>query len=57
MAVKLHYTKLPPRESDQSVFVADLHKVENLLQWKPVVSTRDGIGRMVMWIEDRFNAK
>lgn len=56
VGVKLHYTKLPPRESDQRVFVADLHKAEIQLDWKPVVSTRNGISLMVRWVEDRFNA-
>lgn len=53
--VKLNYTRLPPRESDQRVFVADLYKVEKHLGWKPVVSSRDGVGRMVRWVEDCLN--
>jgi CDP-paratose 2-epimerase len=53
--VKLQFTKLPPRESDQRIFVADLHKVANLLNWKPEVSTQVGIDRMVSWVKERTN--
>lgn len=48
--VKLSYTKLPVRESDQRVFVADLAKTTQLLQWKPIVSAHDGVARMVEWV-------
>jgi len=47
---KLTYTKLPPRESDQRVFVADLAKAQSLIQWEAKVSARDGVTRMVEWI-------
>lgn len=48
--VKLNYTKLPPRESDQRVFVADVAKAEQVLGWSPQVSSRDGVKRMVEWV-------
>ena len=48
--VPLSYDKLPPRESDQRVFVADVAKVHELLDWKPKVSSRDGVGKMVEWV-------
>lgn len=47
----LNYVHLPPRESDQRVFVADIAKAERLLAWKPRVDTVTGIGKMVDWIE------
>jgi CDP-paratose 2-epimerase len=49
--VKLNYTKLPVRESDQRVFVADLAKTTQLLQWKPMVSAQEGVERMVEWVK------
>jgi len=48
--VKLNYIKLPVRESDQRVFVADIAKVKQLLNWQPMVSAQEGVARMVDWV-------
>jgi CDP-paratose 2-epimerase len=48
--VKLHYTQLPARESDQRVFVSDLGKAKQLLNWQPVVCAQEGVTRMVEWV-------
>lgn len=48
--IKLDYTQLPVRESDQRVFVADISKAKQLLGWQPVVSSDDGISRMIDWV-------
>jgi CDP-paratose 2-epimerase len=45
----LQYTKLPPRESDQRVFVADIGKMERLTGWKPQVTAQQGVSRMLAW--------
>lgn len=47
--VQLNYTKLPVRESDQRVFIADIDKARRLLDWTPQVSAADGVARMVDW--------
>jgi CDP-paratose 2-epimerase len=47
---KLNYTKLPVRESDQRIFVADLTKAKQLLNWQPIVSAQDGVAQMVKWV-------
>jgi len=52
--VELKYTKLPVRESDQRVFVADITKAKKLLNWQPQVSAAVGVERMVAWV-DRAN--
>ena len=49
-STKLNFIKLSPRESDQRVFVSDLAKARGVLGWKPAVSAREGVGRMVEWI-------
>ena len=49
-SVKLNYTKLPVRESDQRVFVSDLGKAKQLLNWQPMVSAQEGVARMVEWV-------
>ncbi|ACM20482.1 CDP-paratose 2-epimerase [Geotalea daltonii FRC-32] len=48
--LKLDYRKLPPRESDQRVFVADLAKAKTLMGWSPKVSASDGVKRMLEWV-------
>lgn len=50
--VELEYQKLPPRISDQKVFVADIRKIGNAIGWKPQVTAVDGIGRMLAWTEE-----
>ena len=49
--VKLNYTQLPPRESDQKVFVADIKKASETFEWKPVVSKEQGIRKMLEWVD------
>ena len=48
--VKMDYTELPVRESDQRVFVADLKKAKELIGWEPKVSKEDGIRKMIEWV-------
>lgn len=48
--IKLDFTRLPVRESDQRVFVADIVKAKQLLGWHPMVSAQDGVARMVDWV-------
>ncbi len=52
LEVKLDYRKLPPRASDQKVFVADISKIENAIGWKPRINAKDGISRMLNWTEE-----
>lgn len=48
--IKMQYTKLPVRESDQRVFVADLTKVKELIGWEPKVSKEEGVRKMIEWV-------
>lgn len=45
----LAFTKLPPRQSDQKWFVADIRKAIELLDWRPQVSASEGLDRMLGW--------
>ncbi len=49
---KMNYDKLPVRASDQKVFVADYSKLQKLTGWKPVISSKVGIEKMLSWLED-----
>ena len=46
--IAMNYTQLPPRESDQRVFVADNSKAQSLIGWKPEVNK--GIRKMIDWV-------
>jgi len=48
--IKMNYTKLPWRISDQKVFVADNTKITNLTEWGPQVTTKEGIKKMIDWL-------
>lgn len=46
----MNYTRLPVRESDQRVFVADITKARNMLGWQPQVDAAAGIRKMIEWV-------
>uniref|UniRef100_A0A7V0Z6S6 SDR family NAD(P)-dependent oxidoreductase n=1 Tax=candidate division WOR-3 bacterium TaxID=2052148 RepID=A0A7V0Z6S6_UNCW3 len=52
--IKLNYTKLPPRTSDQKVFVADVNKAKNLIGWEPDIEKIKGIRQMTDWLSHNF---
>lgn len=47
--INMTYQQLPPRESDQRVFVADITKAQKLINWTPKVSKAEGIRKMIEW--------
>jgi CDP-paratose 2-epimerase len=51
--VKLSYTSLPERQSDQRVFVVDGAKARRLLGWSPNVGVDEGVSRMLDWLTER----
>ena len=51
--IKMTYKQLPPRESDQLVFVADISKITNLTGWTPKVSKTHGLTSMVNWLQNK----
>lgn len=52
--ITLRYTRLPPRESDQRVFVANLVKAYDSFGWQPRVTKEAGIRRMIDWVRASF---
>lgn len=46
---QLNFERLPPRSSDQRVFVANISKATALLHWRPNVGLRTGIEEMLDW--------
>lgn len=53
--IKMKYEVLPPRSSDQKVFVADISKIKNRLNWHPIVTVDEGLERMRAWTEEIMN--
>lgn len=51
LGVEMQYTKLPPRQSDQKVFVADIKKIKDRIGWVPKVSAREGVASMIEWVK------
>jgi CDP-paratose 2-epimerase len=50
LQVRLNYIKLPPRESDQKLFVADISKISDAINWKPKMDKVSGIRQMLDWL-------
>ncbi len=50
LSISMNYEKLPWRESDQKIFVADNKKIFKRTGWRPVVNKEDGIRKMMNWI-------
>lgn len=48
--IKMTYQQLPPRESDQRVFVADINKAQKMMNWTPKVTKAEGIRKMIDWV-------
>lgn len=48
--IKMDYTILPWRQSDQKVFVADITKAADTFNWQPSINKETGVNRMVEWV-------
>ena len=48
--IKMDFKQLPPRESDQLVFIADNTKITKLTTWSPKVKTKEGLIKMIEWL-------
>lgn len=49
--IKLRYNQLPPRQSDQLIFVADNKKIMSRIAWKPLISSNEGIIKLIQWMK------
>lgn len=52
LGVTLRYEKLPPRFSDQKVFIANTNKAEKLLGWKPQKTAAAGVRELLTWLSE-----
>ena len=51
LKIKMTYSQLPLRESDQLVFVADTKKINSLTEWRPKITKEKGIIEIINWVE------
>ncbi len=51
--ITMQYQKLPPRQSDQRFFVADIEKSKRLIGWEPIVPKAEGIRKMIDWVASK----
>lgn len=49
--VRLNPQHLPPRASDQKVFVANIARARQIFGWEPRVDAQEGIVRMLEWLQ------
>jgi len=50
--IKMDYTKLPWRKSDQKVFVANIDRAKQTACWKADIDKNSGIRMMLNWVMD-----
>ena len=53
LAIKMVYKRIPVRESDQKVFVADISKAKKMLGWVPKTDKYEGIRGMLKWLREK----
>ena len=49
--IRMKFDALPPRASDQKVFVADVRKANKEFGWQPTVSKEEGLRMMIDWVD------
>lgn len=54
LGIAMKFDVLPPRESDQRVFVADISKARELIGWTPEVDKVEGVRKMISWITEGY---
>jgi CDP-paratose 2-epimerase len=51
LEIKMQHQCLPPRQSDQKVFIADISKAKNDFNWKPDTNKETGVKKMIEWVD------
>lgn len=53
LGIEMEYRQLPPRQSDQKVFVADIGRIRERIGWTPRVSAEEGVRAMIDWVREK----
>jgi CDP-paratose 2-epimerase len=51
LSIKMDFVRLPVRQSDQRVYVADVSRASNIFGWSPEISSKQGLAKMVEWVD------
>ena len=51
VGIKMQYVQIPPRLSDQKVFVADITKIKSAIGWEPKITSREDVTKMIEWVK------
>jgi dTDP-D-glucose 4,6-dehydratase len=51
--IKLDFVNIPPRQSDQKIFVANITKANKVMDWAPKIEKRMGIKKMLEWMQEK----
>lgn len=52
LSIIMTYKRLPRRESDQRIFVANITKIKNKVKWEPKIDKLQGIRIILHWINE-----
>jgi CDP-paratose 2-epimerase len=52
LSIEMNFKRLPVRQSDQKVYVADINKAKQTFSWKPKIDSRHGLIKMIDWVEE-----
>lgn len=55
LEITIEYKQLPPRVSDQKVFVANTDKIYDFIGWQPETAKEDGIQNMLRWLQEFYD--
>jgi CDP-paratose 2-epimerase len=50
LGIKMEYTQLEARKSDQKVFIANIEKATKDFKWNPVINKEKSITSMLIWV-------
>lgn len=48
--IKLSFSNWRP--ADQKVYISDIRKAEKLIRWKPSIKPRDGVNKLISWVDE-----
>ncbi|TDQ09959.1 GDP-mannose 4,6-dehydratase [Pedobacter metabolipauper] len=52
LGVEMNYNRLPVRQSDQRVFIADINKAKEVFNWSPLITSDAGLKKMIEWVSE-----
>jgi CDP-paratose 2-epimerase len=51
----VEYDFAPARPGDQPVYVSNIDRARDLLEWSPKIAAADGVGLLYRWVEENLD--